>query len=181
MKLETNFVRPVSAGVPVIGLLLWSTSVLAIIVTMWLLKTVDGLQLENQELRVRLDQLVQRQEAKDSLPKKHPSKQLMADLHNRVNAVNSLPGSQAQNISSHLARFERLLPKDAYFLRLHHEQKRRQVTLIAESPSINSLTEFLRKLESDPAIKDVLLQKQRQLSDDDYSRLQFEILITELD
>ena len=146
---------------------------------MWLLGSIDTMRQQNQDLRVRLDQLNQRQQLAKPLQIKTVSKEQMANLRARVMSINSLPGAQAQQISSHLARFERLLPKNAYFLRLHHQQKRGQITLVAESPSIESLTGFLSKLEADPAIKDVLLQKQRQLSNDNNSRLQFEILIRE--
>ena len=181
MKLKTNFIKPVSGGVSVIGSLLWSTSILALIIAMWLLGSADTMRQQNQDLRGRLDQLIQRQQSEKTLQNKTVARELMADLQARVISLNSLPGAQGQYVSSHLARFERLLPEDAYFLSLHHEQKRGQITLVAESPSIESLTGFLRKLEADPAIKDVLLQKQRQLGSDNNSRLQFEILIRESD
>lgn len=181
MKLKTNFIKPVSGGVAVIGSILWSTSILALIIAMWLLGSVDAMRQQNQELRGRLDQLIQRQQSEMASQNKTVAKEQMADLRARVISLNSLPGAQLQYVSSHLARFERLLPEDAYFLRLHHEQKRGQITLVAESPSIESLTGFLRKLEADPAIQDVLLQKQRQLDSDNNSRLQFEILIRESD
>jgi hypothetical protein len=80
--------------------------------------------------------------------------QAKVEMLNRQAAAKGWPAAQL------LVWLEEQAPADVHFVSIHHKTRDGEALLIAESASANSLTEFLRQLEQEPAFAEVLLSKQ---------------------
>lgn len=161
MKLNTNFVNSSLIVMPVVGFLLWSASLLLILLS--LLFVVDRQQmnadieiLNSENKKLSLQNEKSQRKNKQVLP----SLIELQNLVKKASTMNAVSKVKGNSIAVLLTRLERSLPKDTFLKNLGHYPRKGEVLLTAVSPKADLLTQFLRKLEKDKHFERVMLLRQ---------------------
>lgn len=176
MRIETNFAPPRINLVPwLFGAVLAASAVL-LVLTMSLV--TQGLEVRSElpAIQERLAKLDDRLAMEPQRPDMPTAEQLRI-LRVRVAALNVVGSGRGLSVTGLLAKLEVLLPDRAMLVSLHQRRREGVVQLIAEAPSADPLTAFLRKLEQDPQFVEVLLV--RQVPASDRTGVQFELRLKE--
>jgi hypothetical protein len=174
MKIHANLIAsPPRMALP-LAVALWVLC--ASLITTAFMLTLEALEMraEAPRLEERLSRLSEQIKAiavHESVP---PAAELEA-MRRRVSALNSLSGLRGWSTPQLLSWFEQRLPDNVSLVSLHHKPRDGEILLVAESPSAESLTAFLLRLEKEPQFSEVLLSKQGTRSGAGAAALQFEI------
>ncbi len=176
MRIKTNFAPPRLNLVPwLFGVVLVASAVAVVLTTG---SVVQGLEARSelpaiQERLAKLDERLAAEPRRTDLP----THTQLAALRARVAALNGVGSGRGLSVTGLLARLEALLPDRVVLVSLHQRRREGVVQLIAEAPTADPLTAFLKKLEQDPQFAEVLLV--RQVPASDRTGMQFDLRLKE--
>lgn len=157
MKIQGNLFRcqgPTKTLLIVLGVWLLAISMGALAV--FLMRDTQSLRKQEAGLDAHLWNL-QDQETRAVIAEKQPTQQEWAAMERRVQALNSITGKRGLDISELFTMLEEKLPNDVWLMSVHHRPRVGETMLVAESANSESLTDFMRKLELEPRLSQVLL------------------------
>lgn len=177
MRIEAHLlgVRPVSARI--VAPAVWLLAVSMALASAWLLREANALRDLQMDLEDRVSR-IQDQRARATREASLPSKEALAAMAKRVDALNAIAEAPGVDPIELLVWLERRMPGDVRLLRLRHRAHGAETLLVAESAGTDGLAKLLHKLEMEPRFSEVLLAKQgtRSIRGKD-SIIQFEIRI----
>ena len=175
MKITADFLdarprlaRPLAAA-------LWTSALAAALGSAWLAAEVVQMREERPKLEARLARLEAQQAAAPRADVPPAAK--LAALRERVQALNKLSGLRGWSTPQLLDWLGTRLPENVHLVSLQHRAREGEALLVAESPSAESLTGFLLRLEREARFDEVLLSKQGTVNAPGASAVQFEIRV----
>lgn len=99
----------------------------------------------------------------------------LAGMRHRVSALKALTGPRGPGPAALLGWLEQHLPEDVALASLQHRTRDGEVVLVAESASVETLTKFLLRLETEPRFSEVMLTRQGARGQGKPGGVQFEI------
>jgi len=176
MRVAASFTPAQGRMAPALAAVLWASALaLAVLAGALALDFLD-MRDEHPRLEARLAQVEKRLAAaaqREALP---PRPELES-VRQRVYALNKLSGMRGWATPQLLAWLGERLPENVYLVSLYHKPREGEALLVAESPSAESLTGFLLKLEKEPRFGEVLLSKQGARGAPGAGLVQFEIRV----
>jgi hypothetical protein len=142
----------------------------------WLALSLLEMRSEHPRLEARLARVEEQLAAAGAREPLPPRPELEA-LRQRVHALNKLSGMRGWSTPQLLGWLGGQLPDNVYLVSLVHKPREGEALLVAESPSAESLTGFLLRLEKEPRFAEVLLSKQGARGTPGAVAVQFEIRV----
>lgn len=178
MKITASFLPPWRNWAPALLAVLTLAGLFSAGVAAWFATDGLGKHRDNIVLRTRLADLDSRLRDQ-ALIEPLPPVGEMAEMKQRIAAINALTESRGWPAPLLLARLEEWLPDEVSLVSVRHRVKDGEAVLIAESDSAETLTAFLQRLEKEPHFSEVLLSRQGNPSARDAKLLQFELRLKE--
>lgn len=176
MKIQGNLFRgqrPNNTLLGVLGVWLLAASMVALAV--FFIRDTQALRKQEPDIDARLWNL-QEEETRAAKLGKLPSQSELAAMERRVHTLNAVTGIHGLDISELFILLEEQLPTDVWLISIHHKTREGETMLVAESASAESLTSFMRKLELEPRLSQVLLVRRGSRSNKGKTEaVQFEI------
>lgn len=173
MKAIINFTHPVGRYIPVIGMILWLSNIIAIV-------SIVVLNIEthkkNQDL-VALEKTIQqyRKRQQDFAGIQFPSSKQLTDIQHRVAMINKMVQTKSWEATLVLNKLEAIIPKEIYLTDFYYSQRAKESRISAETDATKNLSTFLHALESNPAFKEVLLIKQSHTKKKNKTLISFDL------
>ena len=101
----------------------------------------------------------------------------LAAMRQRVSALNAYASVRGASTLRILNWLEGHLPDNVHLVSLHHKPREGELLLVAEAPSAEAFTAFLRIIEKEPWFSEVLLSKQAVRGQQGSGGLQFELRV----
>ena len=155
--------------------LLWSLAAILAIVALVLVAAALEMRAERPRLeqqRARVDEQLQAAAPGNT---RVPAAELAA-MRQRVSALNAFASTRGVSTLRILNWLERHMPDNVHLASLHHKPREGELLLVAEAPSAEAFTAFLRIIEKEPWFSEVLLSKQAVRSQPG-GGLQFELRV----
>lgn len=159
MRITANLLGArVQLALPLVALL-WAVSATLVVAALALAASA----LEMRSERPRLEQRVARVDEQLAAAAPHnglPPAAELAAMRQRVSALNAYASTRGAGTLRILRWLEARLPDNVQLVSLHHKPREGELLLVAEAPSAEAFTAFLRILEREPWFSEVLLSKQ---------------------
>lgn len=175
MRISANLLAGRAALALPLAALLWSLAAILAVVALVLVAAALEMRAERPRLEQRLarvDEQLQAASPDNGLP---PAAELAA-MRARVSALNAYASTRGFGTLRILNWLERHLPDSVYVVSLHHKPREGELLLVAAAPSAEAFTAFLRVIEKEPWVSEVLLSKQA-VRGQDGGGLQFELRV----
>lgn len=175
MKIKSSLITSKASLMPVVGSLLWAGAI--IIFLLILLLVIDRSQMQSEIEALGVENINQLKQ-KDALITKNgqrlPSTQELNALISKTELYNSVTGARGVSVLLLLESIEKALPKDTVLLSMEHSQIKGEVLLSAVSSKVESLSRFLRDLESGLFFEHVMLLRQSKNNESE-QEVQFDL------
>lgn len=156
--------------------LLWSLAGIVVLVALVLVTAALEMRGERGRLEQRLA-LVEKQLQAASPSSGLPPAADLATMRQRVQALNAFASTRGVSTMRILNWLEGHLPDNVHLASLHHKPREGELLLVAEAPSAEAFTAFLRIIEKEPWFSEVLLSKQAVRGHEGGGALQFELRV----
>lgn len=176
MRISVNLFPPRPQLALPLGVLLWlAGAVLAVVAVVLVVDSVI-MRAERPRLAerlVRMEEQVREASPAGGLP---PAAALTA-IRERVRVLNSKTTARGAATSRILAWLEKNLPDNVHLVSFHHRLGDGELILVAETPSAEAFTAFLRRIEQEPWFANVVLNKREIPAAAGSGGLQFELRV----
>jgi Tfp pilus assembly protein PilN len=178
MKIAVNLfpVRP-QLALP-LGALLWLAG--SVLVVTAAVLVVDSILMHAERPRlaerlVRIEEQLREASPSGGLP---PPAALDA-VRERVRALNARTTARGAGTTRIFAWLEKNLPDNVYLVSFHHRPGDGELVLVAETPSAEAFTAFLRRMEQEPWFANIVLNKREVPTAAGSGGLQFELRVNQ--
>lgn len=175
MRISANLLGGRAALALPLAALLWMSAATLVVAALVLAAAALDMRAERPRLEQRLLRVEEQLKAAapaDGLP---PATELAA-MRQRVDALNAYASTRGAGTLRILNWLERHLPDNVYVVSFHHKPREGELLLAAAAPSAEAFTGFLRVIEKEPWVSEVLLSKQAARGQDG-GGLQFELRV----
>lgn len=174
MKIAVNLLGPRPRLAWPLAAGLWSLGAFAFLVAAILLGSTFEMRAERPRLDERLARLEEQAQPAGDASVLPPAADLAA-LRERVRALNALASVRGAGTLHILGWLEGRMPDNVHLVSLYHKPRDGELLLVAEAPSAEVFTAFLRIFEKEPLFSEVLLSKQAVRASQSGGGLQFEV------